>query len=49
VVLPSLPAALALHAATHAVLEHTGVAGAAAVLRRLLRRPSTGRAAWRLA
>ena len=42
VVLPSLPAALALHAVTHAVLEHTGVAGAAVVLRRLLRRPNTG-------
>jgi hypothetical protein len=39
--LPSLPAALALHAATHAVLEHTGVTGAASVLRRLLRRPNT--------
>ena len=37
----TLPAALALHAATHAVLCCSGGAGAAVVLRRVLHRPTT--------
>lgn len=40
--MPTLPAALALHAATHAVFKDTGVASSASVLRRLLGRPNTG-------
>ena len=40
--IPSLSAALALHAATHAVFKDTGVASSATVLRRLLNRPNTG-------
>ena len=39
--MPTLPAALALHAATHAVFKDTGVASSASVLRRLLGRPNT--------
>ena len=39
---PPLPAALALHAATHAVLKNTRAEGAAATIRRLMRRPGTG-------
>ena len=38
---PPLPAALALHAATHAVLKNTRAEGAAATIRRLMRRPGT--------
>ena len=40
---PPLPAALALHAATHAVLKNTRAEGAAATIRRLMRRPGTRR------
>ena len=39
--MPTLPAALALHAATHAVFKDTGVTSSASVLRRLLGRPNT--------